>query len=237
MFVRLRPLPPTIAFWLPVLALVLLADPAQAAAKKQSAVAVRFYAEGGAEGGDFSQPVELLNPKRQTFMQSMPLVTEREILSFYPFQARDGSDTFGASFRLDPHGTNLLSENTMSRRGSFILAYFNGRHVVDLYVDRAVTDGVITIPNGLSANDISLLEISFPHMGHEKEKPAKKPKPEKSKTPAKAAAAATPNAADMPRMQPAMQRQPDGTLAPATVPAGDASAGDLACRPLSPIGQ
>jgi len=234
MFVRPRLLPASI------LALALafgLASPGQAAAKKQSAVAVRFYAEGGAEGGDFSQPVELLNPKRKTFMQSMPLVTEREILSFYPFQARDNSGTFGASFRLDAHGSNLLSEHTMSRRGSYILAYFNGRHVVDLYVDRGVTDGVITIPSGLSANDISLLEISFPLMGHEKEKPAKKPKSEKPKAPKKPAPTATPNAADMPRMQPAMQRQPDGKLAPAVGSAGAATDGELIPPPLSPIGQ
>jgi hypothetical protein len=232
MFARPRLFPASIL----ALALALgLASPGQAAAKKQSAVAVRFYAEGGAEGGDFSQPVELLNPKRQTFMQSMPLVTEREILSFYPFQARDNSGTFGASFRLDPHGTNLLSEHTMSRRGSYILAYFNGRHVVDLYVDRAVDDGVITIPSGLSANDISLLEISFPLMGHEKEKPAKKPKPPKA--PNKSAPTATPTAAGMPRMQPAMQRQPDGKLAPAAGSTGAAPDGELIPPPLSPIGQ
>ena len=232
MFARPRLLPASIL----VLALAFgLASPGQAAAKKQSAVAVRFYAEGGAEGGDFSQPVELLNPKRKTFMQSMPLVTEREILSFYPFQARDNSGTFGASFRLDAHGSNLLSEHTMSRRGSYILAYFNGRHVVDLYVDRAVTDGVITIPSGLSANDISLLEISFPLMGHEKEKPAQKPKPPKA--PKKPSPTATPNAADMPRMQPAMQRQPDGKLAPAVGSAGAATDGELIPPPLSPIGQ
>jgi hypothetical protein len=234
MFARLRFLPTPVL----LLALALgLAHPARAAAKKQSAVAVRFYAEGGAEGGDFSQPVELISSKRKTFMQSMPLVSEREIVSFFPFQARDGSGTFGASFRLDPHGTNLLSEHTMSRRGSYILAYFNGRHVIDLYVDRGVTDGIITIPSGLSANDISLLNVSFPLMGHEKEKPAKQPKAPKPAKPKKAGAAATPSAADMPHLQPAMQRQPDGRLVPASSSVGAATDGELVPAPLSPIGQ
>ncbi len=207
-----------------------VAASAFAGAQKQSPVAIRFHSEGGAEGGSFSQPVELINPKRMTSMQSLPLVTEREIKSFYAYPAQNGSGTFGASFKLDAHGANLLSQHTMSRRGTFLLAYFNGRHVIDLYIDRGVTDGIISIPSGLSANDIALLEIAFPQMGHESEKPAKKKKPAKTAPPA------PPKAADMPRMQPAMVRQADGTLAPARA-TGAAPSGEVVPSPLTPVGQ
>jgi hypothetical protein len=199
-----------------LLALALLpavAGLAHAGAKKQSAVNVRFYPEGGAEGGEFSQKVQLLNnPGRTTYMGEIPLISEREITAYYPFQARDGS--FGTYFKLDSHGTNLLAQHTMSRRGSYVLVFFNGRHVVDLAVDRPVQDGIAVIPSGLTSNDIALLDMTFPVIGKESIKPSKKKAPPKI---AKQNPDPTPKPAGMPRMAPAMTRQPDGSLAPAPV--------------------
>ncbi|HEY8899583.1 MAG TPA: hypothetical protein VIM61_04170 [Chthoniobacterales bacterium] len=199
-----------------------------AGAKKQSAVSVRFHAEGGSEGGEFSQPVELINPRRKTNMQALALISERDIKSFYPYPATDGSGTFGASFRLDSHGSNLLGQHTMSRQGSYLLAYFNGRHVIDLYIDRAVTDGIISIPSSLTPADIAALELTFPLMGHENEKPGKKKPVQKDAPP--------PKASEMPRMQPATVRQADGSLAPAQS-SGAAPSGEVIPRSVSPVGQ
>ncbi len=208
------------------------AGPVLAGAKKQSDVAIRFYAEGGAEGGQFSEKVELISPKRAVSMQSLPLLTEREIQSFHPFEARDGSGTMGAYFKLDAHGNSLLAQHTMAHRGTYLLAFFNGRHVIDLYVDRGVSDGIVSIPSGLTTYDIARLEIAFPRFGHEGEKPGRKKAPPKSAGPAP-----TPPAA-LVRLQPAMARQSDGTLAPAQATLGspDSSATDVP-RPRSPIGQ
>ena len=206
------------------------ADHAFAGASKQSAVAVRFYGQGGGagEGSDFSQPVPLLGSGRTIYMQTMPLITEKEITAYYPFQATDGSGTMGAYFKLDAHGSNLLGQHTMSRKGSYLLAYFNGRHVIDLYIDRAVTDGIISIPSGLTSADIAALEITFPLMGHENEKPGKKKPAQKDAPP--------PKASEMPRMQPATVRQADGSLAPAQS-SGAASSGEVIPRSVSPVGQ
>jgi hypothetical protein len=203
---------------------------AEAGAKKQSSAAVRFYAEGGAEGADFSQKVELLNSKRPVYMQSMPLITEREIKAFYPFPAQDGSGTFGAYFKLDSHGSSLLGQHTMSRRGSYLLAFFNGRHVTDLYIDRGVNDGIVSIPSGLSRNDLDLLEMAFPIIGQESVKPGKKKKVSEPKpTPLKAS--------DMPRPQPAVVRQPDGTFAPAKASLGPTQGSATDPLPKTPVGQ
>lgn len=209
-----------------------LAAPMHAGAKKQSAVSVRFHAEGGPEGGDFAQPVALLQSGRRTTMQTMPLLTEKEIKAFYPFPAQDGSGTFGAYFRLDAHGRNLFTQHTMSRRSTYLLAFFNGRRVVDLFIDRAVTDGIATIPTGLTAHDISLLETTFPVIGRESEGVAKKKKPTPTPKPAKKSA--TPSPTPAPRMQPALQRQPDGTFGPARSANRPA---EPAPRALSPVGQ
>jgi hypothetical protein len=198
-----------------------VADHAFAGAKKQSAVAVRFYGQGGGagEGSDFSQPVPLLGSGRTIYMQTMPLITEKEITAYYPFQARDGSGTMGAYFKLDAHGSNLLGQHTMAHRGEYMLAFFNGRHIIDLRIDRGVTDGIVSIPRGLTPTDVELLSITFPEIGHESVSPSQKKKElaAKEKQQAKAAkqskAKSTPT--PMPIPAPAMARQPDGSMAPA----------------------
>ncbi len=204
---------------------------AHAGAKKQSAVNVRFYPEAGAEGGEFSQKVQLLNnPARTTYMGEIPLISERDITAYYPFQAGDGS--FGTYFKLDDHGTNLLAQHTMSRRGSYVLVFFNGRHVVDLSVDRPVQDGIAVIPSGLTETDIALLDMTFSRIGQENVKPSKKKTPPRI---AKQKPSPTPKPAEMPRMAPAMMRQPDGTLAPAQSRSRPAESEVPA--PLDPVGQ
>jgi len=197
------------------------ADHAFAGASKQSAVAVRFYGQGGGagEGSDFSQPVPLLGSGRTIYMQTMPLITEKEITAYYPFQATDGSGTMGAYFKLDAHGSNLLGQHTMAHRTEYMLAFFNGRHIVDLRIDRGVTDGIVCIPHGLTPTDVELLSITFPEIGHEsvspsqkkKELAAKEKQQAKSAKPGKAKSTPTP----MPIPAPAMARQPDGSMAPA----------------------
>jgi hypothetical protein len=195
------------------------ASQAPAGAKKQSAVAVRFYGQGGGagEGSDFSQPVPLLGSGRTIYMQTMPLITEKEITAYYAFPATDGSGTMGAYFKLDDHGRNLLGQHTMARRGEYLLAFFNGRHVVDLRIDRGVTDGIVCIPRGLTPTDAELLSITFREIGKEHVSPSQKRKElaarekQQAKPPGKAKSTPTP----MPIPAPAMTRQPDGSMAPA----------------------
>lgn len=208
---------------------------ASAGAKKQTAVAIRFHAQGGAEGGNFSQKVTLLNSGREVYMQSMPLISEQEIKAFYPFQARDGSGTMGAYFKLDAHGNNLFTQHTMSRRGTYLLAFVNGRHVIDLYVNRVVNDGIIAIPSGLTQTDIARMELSLPVIGQENVKPGAKKKKKAKPAPDSAALPPVIPAGAL-AMQPAMRRQADGTLVPATV-SGGAPAADMAQPSFSMVGQ
>jgi hypothetical protein len=197
------------------------ADHAFAGAKKQSAVAVRFYGQGGGagEGSDFSQPVPLLGSGQTIYMQTMPLITEKEITAYYPFQATDGSGTMGAYFKLDAHGSNLLGQHTMAHRTEYMLAFFNGRHIVDLRIDHGVTDGIVCIPRGLTPTDVELLSITFPEIGHESVSPSQKKKElaarekQQAKTAKQSKAKSTPT--PMPIPAPAMARQPDGSMAPA----------------------
>jgi len=192
-----------------------------AGAKKPSAVAVRLYGQGGGagEGSDFSQPVPLLGSGQTIYMQTMPLITEKEIVAYYAFPARDGS--MGAYFKLDAHGSNLLGQHTMAHRSEYMLAFFNGRHVVDLHIDRGVTDGILSIPQGLTPTDVELLSITFPEIGKEHISPSQKRKELEARDKQKAQAAKAPKSKSkatptpMPIPAPAMARQPDGSMAPA----------------------
>lgn len=173
---------------LPLLACLLLT----AGAKKQPKMAILVNPQASsASGGEFTRPVQLLRTQKEIAMGVMPVLTHGEFKSFHAFQAPDGS--WGASFRLDPHGANLLSQHTHSMRGSYLLVWVNGRHVIDLFVDRPVKDAVFTIPSGLTANEAELLKYEFPAMGRERDKLPKPPKPvkePKAPKPAKDEAAA-----------------------------------------------
>jgi len=93
----------------------------------------------------------------------MPLITQREVRAIYPFPAADGSE--GVYLKLDNHGTGLLQQHTMERRGRTLVVLLNGRQVSNLVVDRPVTDGIVSIPRGLSPEEITLLSTVFPVMG------------------------------------------------------------------------
>jgi hypothetical protein len=128
-------------------------------------VDVRIHALGtAAEAPTFAIPATLLNGT-PVFLARMPLLSQREIKAVYPFVAADGSH--GTYFKVDNHGTRLLHQHTMSRRGELLVVLLNGRQVSNLLVDRVIDDGIITIPRGLSADDLAVLTSVFPVLGQE----------------------------------------------------------------------
>ncbi len=130
---------------------------------KKPVIDLRIHGEGiAAEAPTFAFPATLLNG-REVYLSRMPLITQREVRSIYPFPAADGSE--GVYLKLDNHGTGLLQQHTMERRGRTLVVLLNGRQVTNLLVDRPVTDGIVSIPRGLSPEDITLLRTAFPVIG------------------------------------------------------------------------
>ena len=130
---------------------------------KKPAIDLRIHGEGiAAEAPTFAFPATLLNGQ-ETHLSRMPLITQREVRTIYPFPAADGSE--GVYLKLDNHGTGLLQQHTMERRGRTLVVLLNGRQVSNLVVDRPVTDGIVSIPRGLSPEEITLLSTVFPVMG------------------------------------------------------------------------
>jgi hypothetical protein len=46
-----------------------------------------------------------------------------------------------------------------------VVAFVNGRQVIDLLIDKRVKDGIVSIPRGLSALDVARLHKTFPILG------------------------------------------------------------------------
>ena len=144
--------------------------------KKKDVLAVRIHGEGGAEEGEkFTVPVVLLDGRR-TALSIMPLLSEHDIKSVYPFRAADGS--FGVALRLDQHGANLLTQYSLERMGrnNVLAVMVNGRQVTDVLVDKPVRDGLFCIPQGLTMIEAARFVNSYPVTGHENEKAEKKKK-------------------------------------------------------------
>ena len=137
-------------------------------AARKPAFDLRIHATGTeAEAPTFAYPTTLLNGT-PAFLQRMPLLTQREVVSVFPFNAADGS--MGTYLKLGPHGSNLLQQLTSSRVGTTLVVLLNGRQVSNLLVDRPVTDGIVCIPRGLTPDDIEFLTTVFPVTGQEGKK-------------------------------------------------------------------
>ena len=135
---------------------------------KPPAVTVRVFAEANEHDTNrFAAPVALKNPPRQAFIEKMPSLNERYIAAIYPFQADDG--TWGCAFKLDAKGRIDLEVVSTERRGSSLVVFVGtkkGTHqVVDMVIDRRVTDGIISVPRGLTEMEIAALTREFKVMG------------------------------------------------------------------------
>ncbi|MEA3188935.1 MAG: hypothetical protein QOD99_2765 [Chthoniobacter sp.] len=150
--------------FLPLLAFLFLAM-----AKKQPPVTVHFHVEANAQDtASFATPVTMQNPPRQAFVEKIPFLTERDIASVFPFAAEDG--TMGCAFKLTEHGKFDLDAVSTDKRGKSIVAIVDGRQLVDMQIDKRVTDGIITVQRGLTPQEIALLEKKYPVLGQTKKK-------------------------------------------------------------------
>jgi hypothetical protein len=146
---------------LPAIALCFLAM-----AERPPTVSVRFFAEANSrDGAAFATPIKIGN--REAFLEKVATIHERQIRSIYPFKAADG--TWGCAFKLDNDGRLNLEVVSTQRRGSILVGYLGtkkGNHrMVDMVIDRTVTDGIISVPHGLTDLEIAVLSKQFKVLG------------------------------------------------------------------------
>ena len=154
-------------------------DEAFAAGRKRRdpTIFIRFHVEVTQADPTFATKVIAGDPPREVLVEKIPSLSERDISSFYPYQAADG--TYSAVFQLDAHGRVTLETLSAESRGKSIVAAVNGRPVALLAVDKQINDGIIFIPRGLTEHDIRQLGESYDIMGKDYSgKKAPKPKPD-----------------------------------------------------------
>ncbi len=141
---------------------------------KKAEVSIRFHTEANANDSEaFSIPVNLLYQRRQVYLSRVPDFSEKQIDRIFPFPAKDGS--WGCVFKLNPQGRIRLETMSGEIRGSalvvFIATKAGRRQVTDMIIDRPVSDGIITIPRGLTAFEVEALKKEFKTVGEKEKKP------------------------------------------------------------------
>jgi hypothetical protein len=151
-----------------LLCLLPLATLCAGESNQSNEVQVRLHTEGlEQEGPTFVVPVTLTNPPKKTFLRKVPIITERDIVSFYPFAAADGS--IGCYFKLDADGGHKLHQHSVEKLDTVVVAMINGRVATTMMVDKQVKDGILPIPSGFLPIEVVKLQTKFPIMGKEKE--------------------------------------------------------------------
>ncbi len=144
-----------------VLALAAVPSLLLAGAKKAPNVAVQFVLQADQrDGTPFVRPIQWQG--RVVYVSKISVVTEHDFTGLFPYRAADGS--FAAAFRLNDPGRLALQTISVAKRGGRMYAIVNGRVVTPIAIDRIVSDGIISIPLGLTELEIRGLGDRIPVM-------------------------------------------------------------------------
>lgn len=116
----------------------------------------------------FSSSVRALFSGKQVAIERMPRLSERDVVAFYPYSAREAN--YGALFQLDDHGRLALDALSIERRGSMLFVLINGRPITELQIDRRVSDGRIYIASGLTKADIEVMKKDWRLIGQQRKR-------------------------------------------------------------------
>jgi hypothetical protein len=144
---------------------------ALASGKKEITAKVSFHLETEATDNPRMIFQQAAGGKMRTFTR-VPEVSSKDILSFAPFPADDGS--YGILIQLKNHAGQRLDAVTNMGQGRYLLSLLNGRVVDGVLIDKPVRDGKLVIWKGATLADITILDESYPRIGQEGQKKKKK---------------------------------------------------------------
>ena len=140
--------------------------------ERKARCTVRFFLETtGSGAGPFATPITLHHPTRESFIESVASLSERQILAATCYPAPDG--TWGCLFQLDNSGRLTLQNISSSNRGRTLIAHVGNakfsRQVQEIFIDRAISDGLLPIARGLTHAEALLLQKHFRPIRTERE--------------------------------------------------------------------
>ncbi len=103
-----------------------------------------------------------LNGNR-VFFKIVPEVSQQNIVAFYPFPAEGGRGN-GLTLQLDFRGRASLELITRTRRDEYMLTMVNAAPVDFVVLDQPVTDGIITIWQGVTDEVIKEMDKKYPRI-------------------------------------------------------------------------
>lgn len=140
--------------------------------KRGESLLVTFHLETSQEEWPkFAQAVKMGSPPQQFYFKLSPIITDADILWFYPFISEDGV-TYGAAFRLSPAGTERLTNisSDPTYRGRLLGVHVqpigpkSGPLQSYLQIDRRITDGTLVIWKGLTDAHLRAFTERFAHV-------------------------------------------------------------------------
>jgi hypothetical protein len=127
---------------------------------------IRFYTETSAQDSDsFSAQVTLLNGQLAT-IDGVAAISEKDVQAIYPVALPDG--TAQCALFLDDHGTIALDSLSVAKRGTLLIATIDGQQVADIRIDQRVSDGIVTIPSGITTDEMKQMLKAYPVVGKKK---------------------------------------------------------------------
>jgi len=139
--------------------LLALLAPLLTSMSQKKEYSITFHAQG--EGNDMSKtmfPFELEG--RRVLFKIVPEMSQQNIVSFHPFPAENGNKN-GVAFQMDFRGKSALEIATRTRKGEYLLAMVNGLPVDYVILDEVITDGFVTIWQGVPDEIIKTLDKKF----------------------------------------------------------------------------
>jgi hypothetical protein len=129
----------------------------------------RVHAEANPnDTASFATSVPALFSGKRVAIERMPRLSERDVVAFSPYSAKDGS--YGALFQLDEHGRIALDALSVEQRGRLLFVLVNARPVAQLEIDQRVSDGRIYIASGLTKADIDSFKKCWRLIGAKKKR-------------------------------------------------------------------
>lgn len=94
---------------------------------------------------------------RSMMFKIIPEISQVNVAAFHPFESTTGPDK-GVALQLDFRGTGALEMVTRTRQGQILLAMVNGKPVDYVVIDQIITNGLITIWQGVSDETIKHMD-------------------------------------------------------------------------------
>lgn len=135
-------------------------------------ILISFHLEtNGDDWPKYAEAIKMGSPAKQYYFRKMPVATDQEIVWFYPFLAEDGA-TYGAAFKFNQHGTELLSQvsGTPTNQGKLLavnlqpISSKQGPVRSYIQIDRTVNDGIVVIWKDLTDEHLRVFAQRFPHV-------------------------------------------------------------------------